>query len=70
MLTGKMPFGIKTMQDLRNIVTKDIDLSSIADPTARSFISAILIKDPLLRKDISEICEHEFIRQEGSNQYK
>jgi hypothetical protein len=39
-------------------ITKDIDLSSIADPAARSFISTLLIKDPFLRKDIAEICGH------------
>lgn len=39
-------------------ITEDVDLTNIANPIACSFINALLIKDPLLRKDISEICEH------------
>lgn len=61
MLTGKIPFDIKTEKDLSQIVTAKVVYPSNLSSEAVSFLESLLERDPNRRTNIRELLCHPFL---------
>lgn len=61
MMTGKIPFEIKSQRDLYKIVNDKIVYPHNMSSQAISFLEDLLEKDAMKRKNIAEIINHEFL---------
>lgn len=61
MLTGELPFSIKSATDLQKVVQQDIDFSLIENRRARDFVGCLLEKDMNKRIEIEDVLLHPFL---------
>lgn len=67
MMTGNIPFSIKSERDLVKIIETKIVFPKWMGASAVSFLKELLAKDPEHRKGIDDIIDHPFVNPKKSN---
>ena len=63
MITGSIPFSIKSERDLVKIIESNISYPKWMEEDAVSFLKILLEKDPKNRQSIFELLDHPFINR-------
>lgn len=67
MITGSIPFSIKSERDLVKIIESKIVFPKWMGAEAVNFLKMLLEKDPQKRKGMEELIEHPFLHQKRSH---
>lgn len=66
MLTGHIPFEIKSEKDLGKIIDSKIVFPKTMSPEVVSFLEDLLSKDPNKRKNIGQVLNHPFFKNKNN----